>query len=55
MPRRTYGPNRQRPLGGNSDLIARLAQEFARPIPEWQQRRINERANRPRNQLRSLR
>lgn len=55
MPRRTYGPDRQRPNGGNSDLIARLAQEFTRPIPEWQQRRIDERTNRPRNQLRSQR
>lgn len=53
MPRRTYGPNRQRPNGGNSDLIARLAAEFSRTRPTWQERREEERANRPRNKLRS--
>lgn len=52
MPRRTYGPNRPRPHTHDA-LIQRLSAEFERIRPRWEERREQERANRPRNKPRS--
>ena len=54
MPRRTYGPNRRRPHTHDA-LIQRLSAEFANTRSWWKERNEEERANRPRNQLRSHR